>query len=411
MFLLAGVSVRALMESAAASGYKARGIDFFGDLDALRHGHTIKLKDLGREQTVKSLLEAAKEIPCAGLVYSSGPENTPDELEFWEKRGLLRGNERSVLRKVRDPWELKRCLESNGHRMPPFLSVDEWKESAREGKWLLKALNRGSCHGIIELPENLDSAPDYLMELNRFSPYIVQRYIEGVSASATFLANGREALVVGTSRQLINRGGGLFYYKGNIVPLEIGESMDYEHLISKINDLAGCLTLCFGLKGVNTVDFILNSEGVWVLEVNPRWSASVELIERYLGKSLFDEHLRACAGGGLPRFSDAVPEVLGGAAFNARYVGKRLVLAEKTMVTGLMEEKGFQYLYERGIRDIPRSATTIEEGQPICTVLAGGSTDRGCERRLNEKSQIVSQFCSRYYSPGLQEQKEGDVDD
>jgi predicted ATP-grasp superfamily ATP-dependent carboligase len=101
------------------------------------------------------------------------------------------------------------------------------------------------------------------------------------------------------SRQLINRGGGLFYYKGNIVPLEIGESMDYEHLISKINDLAGCLTLCFGLKGVNTVDFILNSEGVWVLEVNPRWSASVELIERYLGKSLFDEHLRACAGGGI----------------------------------------------------------------------------------------------------------------
>ncbi len=49
------------------------------------------------------------------------------------------------------------------------------------------------------------------------------------------------------------------------------------------------------------------------------------------------------------------------------------------MVTGgLMEEKGFQYLYERGgIRDIPRSATTIEEGQPICTVLAGGGAQIG----------------------------------
>jgi predicted ATP-grasp superfamily ATP-dependent carboligase len=109
----------------------------------------------------------------------------------------------------------------------------------------------------------------------------------------------------------------------------------------------------------------------------------------------------------LPRFSEAVPEVLGGAAFNARYVGKRLVLAEKTMVTGLMEEKGFQYLYERGIRDIPRSATTIEEGQPICTVLAGGSTDRGCERRLNEKIANCFPVLQQILFPGVTRAKGG----
>ncbi len=419
MLLLVGVSVRALMESAAASGYKVIGIDIFGDVDALWHGKAMRLKDLGQGQTVKNLLEAAKKIPCSGLVYSSGPENTPDELEFWEKCGLLYGNEGSVLRKVRNPRELKRCVEKNGLRMPPFFSVDEWNESVKKGRWLLKALNRGSCHGIVELPAKLKGVPDYLLGLNRFSPHIVQKYVEGISASATFLANGQEALVVGTSRQLINRDGGdgLFYYKGNIVPLDVGEILNFELFITKINELARCLTLCFGLKGINTVDFILNSEGIWVLEVNPRWSASVELIEKYLGKSLFNDHLKVCKGGRVPGFSKIASanesrpcQALNVNKDRKKYIGKMLVIAERTLVTGTMKDESLRYLYEQGIRDIPRSAITIEEGQPICTVLARGITERDCLGRLKEKSQIVSRFCNQYYSRGLQKQKEENID-
>ena len=106
MFLFAGVSVRTLMESAAASGYKVTGIDYFGDVDALWHGNVVSLTDLGQALTVTNLLKVAETIPCCGLVYASGPENAPVELEYWENQGLLRGNGTSVLAIVRDDSQL-----------------------------------------------------------------------------------------------------------------------------------------------------------------------------------------------------------------------------------------------------------------------------------------------------------------
>lgn len=399
MFLLVGVSVRAVMESAAASGHRVTGIDFFGDADALLHGRVICLEDLGQKQTVNNLFKAAKEIPCSGLVYASGPENTPEELQFWENRGLLRGNEGSVLRKVRDPWKLQQCLKISGVQMPPFYSVEQWKKSIKKGRWLLKALNRGSCHGITGLPEGMAHAPDTLFELNRLSPCIVQRYIEGVSASATFLSDGYDAVVLGTSRQLIGRGRGnsgeqLFFYEGNIVPLDVRGFMDNNYL-SKINDVAKSLTLGFGLKGINTVDFILNSEGIWILEVNPRWSASVELIERYLGGSLFNHHVRGCAGRGLPRFEETNPAGTDRAGRNEElkcFIGKKLVFAERDLHIGDLKEKAFRCLYEQGVRDIPRSNTKIGKGQPLCTVLAEGISDQHCLLRLQERSRLTHRF-------------------
>lgn len=399
MFLLVGVSVRALMESAAASGHRVTGIDFFGDADALLHGQVICLEDLGQKQTVNNLFNAAKEIPCSGLVYASGPENTPEELQFWENQGLLRGNEGSVLRKVRDPWKLQQCLKISGVQMPPFYSVEQWKKSIKKGRWLLKALNRGSCHGITELPEGTAHAPDTLFEINKLSPCIVQRYIEGISASATFLSDGYDAVVLGTSRQLIGRGRGgsgdhLFFYEGNIVPLDLRGFMDNNCFSIKINDVAKSLTLCFGLKGINTVDFILNSEGIWILEVNPRWSASVELIERYLGESLFNHHVMGCMGKGLPLLETS-PADTGRAGRNEElknFIGKKLVFAEKDLFIGDLKEKAFRFLYEQGVRDIPRSNTEIGAGQPLCTILAEGVSDRHCLLRLQERARLIHRF-------------------
>lgn len=400
MFLLVGASVRALMESAAASGHKVTGIDFFGDMDTLRCGRAISLEDLGQEQTVKNLFKASREIPCSGFVYASGPENTPEELEFWENHGLLRGNEGAVLRKVRNPWKLQQCLGVIDVQMPPFYSIGEWEKSARTGRWLLKALNRGSCHGIIELPEVTSSIPGFSSGLNQFSPRIIQRYVEGVSASATFLANGLDAVVLGTSRQLIgreqgNKGGKLFSYEGNIVPLDVRGTVDYNYFSIKIKDIAKSLTLCFGLKGINTVDFILNSEGIWILEVNPRWSASVELIEKYLGVSLFNHHLRGCIGKELPQLKKtnlAGTDRAKGNKEQKRFIGKKIVFAERTLLIGDFKEKGFRYLYEQGVRDIPRSNTEIGKGQPLCTVLAEGVSDEYCSLRLQEKARKIHRF-------------------
>ena len=268
--------------------------------------------------------------------------------------------------------------------MPPFFSVEDWKEREIKGRWLLKALNRGGGNGIVEMPENMENASDLFLKLYNFSPCIIQEYIEGISSSVTFLANGQEAVVLGTSRQLIGEGRGdkLFVYEGNIVPLDFKGILDIEYFSIKINQIAKHLTLCFGLKGINTVDFILNSEGIWILEVNPRWSGSVELIEKYLGKNLFEYHLIACRGDKLPQFPKMIFPTGTDSFYQTadnkdlqQFIGKTLVYAENAMAIGDIKEKEFRYLYDQGVRDIPRAETIIEKGQPICTVLAEGTGD------------------------------------
>ena len=48
----------------------------------------------------------------------------------------------------------------------------------------------------------------------------------------------------------------------------------------------------FSLAGLFGVDAIVNDEGVWTVEINPRYTASMELVEPSLDASLVDLHVR-----------------------------------------------------------------------------------------------------------------------
>ncbi|MEL7567079.1 MAG: ATP-grasp domain-containing protein [Dehalobacterium sp.] len=406
MFLLVGASVRAMMESAVKSGYEATGIDFFGDVDARWQGKTISLAhDCGLRLSARNLLNAARGIACQGLCYTSGPENTPEELIHWEDQGLLRGNGASILSEVRNPWRLSQSLGKIGVSMPKFFSLGQWQKQEWSGKWLLKPLNRGGGHGIRELPEKKEDAWDMIESVPDPTKYIVEEYVEGIPGSVTFLGNGREAMVLGTSRQLISRGKGdrSFIYQGNIVPLSLRDVLAEKAMIRKCAKMAGHLTNCFGLKGMNTVDFIVNADGMRILEINPRWSASIELIEKKLGQPLFRHHLAACEGVHMSQiFQDLFPQGMNSskklkrihAGKGEKYFGKLIVNARSHLVFKVRDEKELRFLYHLGVRDIPLPGTEIKQGQPICTVLAEGTDDPDCARKLEEKSRWVHQFLS-----------------
>ena len=58
----------------------------------------------------------------------------------------------------------------------------------------------------------------------------------------------------------------------------------------------------FELVGVNGIDFIAADGVPYPIEVNPRWCASMELVERAYGVSMFGLHAAACTAGTLPVF-------------------------------------------------------------------------------------------------------------
>jgi len=67
-----------------------------------------------------------------------------------------------------------------------------------------------------------------------------------------------------------------------------------------LNVLATTLTQAFGLVGLNGIDFILNGEQLSILEVNPRYSASMELVEEALAVPLLLWHTARCRRQALP---------------------------------------------------------------------------------------------------------------
>ena len=54
--------------------------------------------------------------------------------------------------------------------------------------------------------------------------------------------------------------------------------------------LGNILAEQFELMGLFGVDFVLEGERVWSLEVNPRYTASVEIVERFTGVSAIAKH-------------------------------------------------------------------------------------------------------------------------
>ena len=113
-----------------------------------------------------------------------------------------------------------------------------------------------------------------------------------------------------------------FRYCGSILSPAISA-----HVAGPAIALVDAVTAAFPLVGVGAIDFIATDEGLSPVEVNPRWSASMELVERARGVSMFGIHADACAKGVLPRFDLRDPVATG-------TYGKAILFARRDVVAG-----------------------------------------------------------------------------
>ena len=107
--------------------------------------------------------------------------------------------------------------------------------------------------------------------------------------------------------------------------------------------------------GLNGIDFVVDGRDWWLLEVNPRPTATLELWDVAPMPSLFRLHVQACRG----RLPATLPTPRGGLATAVVYSGETLRVP-----------KGF--FWPDWCSDIPEDGSVIAPGEPVCTVLAGG---------------------------------------
>ena len=152
-------------------------------------------------------------------------------------------------------------------------------------------------------------------------------------------------------------------------------------MLAKVKRMVNVITRECGLIGLNGIDFFVTDEGdVLFLEVNPRYSSSMELYRKAYGLDIFRLHVEA--------FENKLPN--GHLLFerNSGYSGpcwgKTIVYAPWDIVA-----EDTSKWFDRGIRDIPHAGEEIPAKTPLCTVFAKAESRDRCLAALKEEQAWV----------------------
>jgi predicted ATP-grasp superfamily ATP-dependent carboligase len=285
--LLVGASTRAAAFSAQRAGFEPICIDMFADAD---------LQAVADVRPVRrypdDVIEAAAAVdPTVPWLYTGGIENHPEIVEEISLRRSLWGNDAATLRLVRDPAWVRDTLQHAGF---PSLNVIIPEPSAsadpppRDGLWMLKPLGGAGGRGVCFCDATFRTSPTL------HEPHYFQRHATGDSIGALFLAFADRTELIGIARQLVGWAeldAVPFAYCGSIGPVRLAAAAE-----STIRRVGETLRKAASLRGLFGCDFVFDGETPWLVEVNPRYTASAEILELATGVPLLKWHRRACSG-------------------------------------------------------------------------------------------------------------------
>jgi uncharacterized protein len=374
--VIAGVSTRAAAESALRAGFAVTALDGYADRDQHRGVRALSLpRDFGVAFSAGAAATAAATVEADAAVYLSNFENDPAAVTTLAAGRRLWGNPADVLQRCRDPLLVAATFRAHGIAVPRIAPAGHManhrdasndpsdpSDPNRSNDWLVKPLASGGGHGIRQWKPG---------GRVRRGHYLQQR-IRGVPGSIVFVAAAGRAVVLGVSRQLMGDAGfgvGDYRYCGSILAPAADPQFDArEDLVESARALADAAAANLSLVGVNGIDFVASGRSAYPVEINPRWSASMELVERASGGSVFTAHAAACDR----------DELCAGPTAPDRAFGKAIVFARRTTVIGNTDD----WLDDPDVRDVPHAGETIAEGSPVCTVFADAADAASCQAAL-----------------------------
>jgi predicted ATP-grasp superfamily ATP-dependent carboligase len=341
--LIAAASGRALAASARRGGYVPLVADFFGDQDTVTaaHAHVRLENGLSRGIDSCNLLEALGALAAsrqpAGVVCGTGFEDRPDVLAEIAQRWKLFGNTPETVARLKDPLALAALCRSRAIPHPETSVVPP----ANTDGWLVK--RRGGAGGRHIRAANGHSAN---------AGFYFQRRVDGMPMSALVLANGTRAVVVGFSAQWSSpTPDHPFRYGGAVRPAALSSG-----IVAALTHAVHRLTAVLPIVGLNSVDFLVDGRRFWLLEVNPRPGATLDLFEPP-DDSLVALHIAACGGvlpSQPPRFDDTMASAI--------------VYAERDVASMPNLD------WPDWTADQPSTGIPVKRGDPLCTVVAHAST-------------------------------------
>lgn len=350
--MIVGASVRAAAHSAIRSGFIPTCADLFADADLTNVCNACVVDDF--PTGLGAIIEASK---SDAWLYTGALENRTDLLRSWAISHRLLGNSADIVKSVRNPLNLRDVLQRSGL---PCANIKLHLDCADDrSQWIRKPYR--SASGM-----DIDFASNVVPEKSH--DHYFQQFIRGDAQSAVFVATKKVAQLLGITQQLIGTpwcGVDTFRYAGSVGPLAVTNDMT-----RRWHRIGAVLASEFDLQGLFGVDAVVNEHGIFTIEVNPRYTASVEVLElANPNVAAIRRHVAACRDQTISPFAPF--------AAASRVYAKAILFADRKLAVSpsfldrlLRENKQTNTLR---FADIPHPGS-IEKGWPILTVFGRGDT-------------------------------------
>lgn len=363
--VVAARSARLLAEAAARDGHAVIALDVYGDADTRRAARRwVGVGDdtlrLDAARLLPALAEAAREPGVVGWIAGSDFECEPALLARAAAQLPLQGTAPDAVARVRDPAAFFAALDALGLPYPEVA----FAPPADPRGWLRKqALATGGWHiRRADDPHPSDAAR---------RPYW-QREAPGRPMSALFIAAADGVQLVGFNALIVRPlGAHPWVYRGAIGPVDLPEEID-----TALRAAIGQLAARFALRGLASLDFLLDGERWSLLEINPRPSASMAL---YADRPLVRAHLAACR--------DEAAVDVGTPKDRSTMRGHEIVFARQAF--RLSPAQAAMLADAGDCHDLPAAGTAFAAGDPVCSIGTLGNNADAVRAALATRRQAL----------------------
>ena len=392
--LIMGIDTRPMVNSALNLDYKTFSVSYFKTVDfkipyiekhVLDQESVISCGRFEENYSPMKLLQLFDEMTHENndeidkIVLTTGINANDFCGKFKKYKKIICGNKKTE--KVDNKFKFFNSIKNKFDVPLTFQpsDVDELNEILQQhsnNQFILKPLQGSGGLGIFLLNnESLSKNNDgnHILENISYENYILQEYIYGINVSSSVLSSQDEQKNLINSRLITEHdlGNDTFEYSGNIVPLDENSlkmfnskqtNFDADELNEEMKNTSQDLIKEFGLIGSNGVDYVLDKSGqLKVIEINPRFQGTYELVENALGINLLEAHIKACEGE-LVEIPNPGP-----------YSVKKIIYARKQVNIGNLNIPN--------VFDVPYQGVKIEKDQPLVTII---SCDNDLEKAMDD---------------------------
>ncbi|WP_407432626.1 ATP-grasp domain-containing protein [Methanobrevibacter sp.] len=386
--LLIGINTRSMLNSALKLDYEIFSTSYFSTSDTPTiKNQKIILEEKNNESSgvfedefnSASILEISRDyidevdyiIPISGI--------SPNDFTKKDQKKIL-GNKNTS--DIEDKFKFYKKIQDEFKVPETFLikDVDEAIEISKnksDVKYIVKPL-KGSGGYNINLLNN-----DGYIQLNDGEKFILQEYIEGINLSSSVLGSKDMKKTIMNSRLLTEhdfKKNNSYIYIGNILPLTNKSILTNVKDIDKINTemikTSQKLAYKFDLIGSNGVDYILNKNGLYVIEINPRIQGTFECIEKSLGINMLDAHIKSCKN-----------EII--------KIPKAKYYSYKKIIYAPCRNK-YSKIDLNNIYDLPHIDTITEKSEPLLTIIDKNTDFNKLYKKVEYSSSIVNQEVKKH---------------